>query len=403
MKHKTKRALLLAKKYGSIVLCIAIDFFFGVGIYHSVTWISDKCHKEEPQVVDEYLTEYLRTIEKNDVVEIYNEKSEMVGSYRYVFAQNYGTSLTEQFMRSQVGAVMVVNDEDLFGFIHPVTGEVLVEPQYLLAWDCDPVSGLAACVNSEHKMGFVNVETNEISIPFTIDMDSAYFEPDVDHSYFDFIFNDGYSLVPGKDGLVGIMNISGEMVLPAEYSDIKTYGHGSQKKVWMEMPKEQFILNSQVIHNHEDHDNYYLCDPVIVERTDSTGVRYGVFDVHKGWIIPIMYEHMDYAFVEFDDILFLCQNDGVIQVRNDSGELVCNRSYYDDIHTHCDIHAILDNEGKVTNYIMYNTLNGWAVMDADFRVVIKPDDYCEISYLGNGIFACEKHDYSVVLKDEKIE
>ena len=48
MKHKTKRALLLAKKYGLIVLCIAIDFFVGVGIYHSVTWISDKCHKDEP-------------------------------------------------------------------------------------------------------------------------------------------------------------------------------------------------------------------------------------------------------------------------------------------------------------------------------------------------------------------
>lgn len=70
MKHKTKRALLLAKKYGSIVLCIAVDFLIGVGIYHSVTWVSDKCHKEEPQVVDEYLTEYLRTIEKNDVVVI---------------------------------------------------------------------------------------------------------------------------------------------------------------------------------------------------------------------------------------------------------------------------------------------------------------------------------------------
>lgn len=401
MKKETKRAILLAKKYGSIVLWVVIDLLFVVGIYHIVTWVVDKCHENKTQVIGEYLTENLRTIENNNMIDIYNEElKKVVGSYNHVFAQNYGTSLTEIYMRSQEGAVMVTNKDNHFGFINPVTGEVLVEPKFLLAWDSDWESSLAACVNNECKMGFINVETNEVVIPFNIEIDSSYFSPNWGYTYYDFIFRNGYSLVPGKNGLVGIINESGKMVLSAEYSDIKIAGLGSLITNWYDLPISKCTLSGQVIKEKRVFSDYDFCNPIIVERKDSTSVKYGVFDVNKGMIIPVEYDYIDFALVEYDNNLYLCQKDGVIQVFDDNGDMICGRSCYDNLHSDDDICAVLDPEKQMTKYIKYSTLNGWAVMDTDFRVVIMPDDYWEISYLGNGIFACEKDGYSVILKDE---
>ena len=63
---------------------------------------------------------------------------------------------------------------------------------------------------------------------------------------------------------------------------------------------------------------------------------------------------------------------------------------------------LMDPEEKPSPYIKYRTLNGYAVMDTDFRVVIEPDDYESIQYLGHGLFACEgEDDFGVILKDDK--
>ena len=123
MKKKVKRAILMAKKFTS-------DFVIGLLVWASVIysvwsvigWGREKIHsRKEPEVVGEYLTENLRTVEKDGMVEIYNEElKKVVGRYPKVFVQNYG------------GSIMVVNKEDLFGFISPMNGDILVEPQYLL-------------------------------------------------------------------------------------------------------------------------------------------------------------------------------------------------------------------------------------------------------------------------------
>lgn len=403
MKKKVKRAILLAKKFTS-------DFVIGLLVWASVIysvwsvigWGREKIRSwKEPEVVGEYLTENLRTVEKDGMVEIYNEEmKKVVGRYQKVFAQNYGTHLTEIFMRSQEGSVMVVNEDDLFGYISPITGEVLVEPQYLLAWDSDMSSGLAACVNSEHKMGFINVFTKEIVIPFNIGLDSAYFDYNLDYAYYDFIFRNGYSLVPGKDGLVGMINEAGETVLPAEFSDIKTTQLYCLKKEWDELPQLRCSVGGSVIQESTDYDDYDFRNPIIVEKTDSAGVRYGVFDMKKGMIIPVEYDFVDYAITEGDGNLFLCQKNGALQVLDANGEMICDRTYYNDIRQSVNIRVIYDSERQPTKYILYNTLDGWAVMNTDFQIIITPNGYWEINYLGDGVFVCEKDDYSVILKDE---
>lgn len=403
MKKKVKRAILLAKRFTS-------DFVIGLlawaaviySVWSVIGWGREKIRsRKEPEVVGEYLTENLRTVEKDGMVEIYNEElKKVVGRYQKVFAQNYGTHLTEIFMKSQEGSVMVVNEDDLFGYISPITGEVLVEPQYLLAWDSDMSSGLAACVNSEHKMGFINVGTNEIVIPFNINIDSAYFDYNFDYTYYDFIFRNGYSLVPGKDGLVGMINEVGETVLPAEFSDIKTTQLYSLKKEWDELPQLRCSIGGSVIKEYTHYDDYDFYNPIIVEKTDSTGVRYGVFDMKKGMIIPVEYDFVDYAITEGDGNLFLCQKNGVLQILNVKGEIVCDRTYFENPHYSDNIKVIRDTEGNPTKYIMYNTLNSWAVINTDFRIVVMPNGYWDIKYLGNGIFACENDECAVIIKDE---
>ncbi len=390
MKKRTKRAILLVKKY----TCFALYYFLvGASIAYSlhsvISWGKEQIRIwKEPKVVGEYLTENLRTVEKDGMVEIYNEElKKVVGRYPKVFVQNYG------------GSIMVVNEEDLFGFISPMNGDILVEPQYLLAWDSDMSSGLAACVNREHKLGFINVDANEIVIPFNIDIDPAYFENVGDYPYFEFMFHGGYSLVPGKNGCVGIIDEAGEMVLAAEYSDIRTTQSYSLKKSWFDMPKSKCALNECVVQEGNSCEDYDFDNPIIVERTDSTGVKYGAFDIDKGMIIPIDYDNIAYAFVEFDDNLFICQKNGMLQILNENGDIVCDRTYFENPHYSDNIHVVLDSEGKPTKYIMYNTLNSWAVMDTDFRIVIMPNNYWEIRYLGNGIFVCENENGATIWKD----
>lgn len=176
MKLKTKRTMLIIKKCLNVVWYGIALFFIGYGLFWAVDWTVEK-HKEiKLRKAGDFLTETLNTRQsKNGRVEIYNkELKKAVGCYDLVFARDYGSSLCEIILNSSEGSIMVCNDS-LYGFIDPVSGNVLVEPQYIMAWESDPISGLAACLNNELKLGFVNVETGEVAIPFQFEIDSAYF------------------------------------------------------------------------------------------------------------------------------------------------------------------------------------------------------------------------------------
>lgn len=400
MKVRTKRIMLCTKKFLFYAAVCAFGYLLCAGIIEAVYWGIDKYNELKSQKAGDYLTDNLNTrILKNGKVEIYNKVlDKAMGSYDQIFAQDYGNSICERFMNSSMGSVLV-RDEGLYGFIDPVTGEVIMEPQFIMAWDSDPISGLAACLNDELKLGFVNIETKQMAIPFQFDIDSTYLDPGWrnGYRYFDFMLRDGFSLVPGLNGKVGIINEAGEIVVPIEYDEIEVKDYGELSHSWDELWYAETLTSVA----QRDYRNDYSFDkPIILMKRDSAGVaRYGVFD--KNGVINIPMEYDQIAFCDsHDKVLLLCQKGGILKGVDEEGNLMDDFFFnYDCAYGDC-VTVLMDPEDKPSPYIQYMTLNGYAVIDSDFRVVVEPDEYWDIQYLGNGLFACGRSDdYSVILKD----
>lgn len=402
MKLKTKRTRLLIKKYLFYIVVCTSSFLLGSLIIDVVDLIGEKRDEKGLAQRGEYLTDNLNTrILDNGKVEVFMPQlNKVVGCYDMVFAQDYGSSICERFMNSSMGSVLV-RDEGLYGFIDPVTGEVIMEPQFIMAWDSDPISGLAACLNDELKLGFVNIETKQMAIPYQFDIDSTYLDPGwrSGYRYFDFLFRNGFSLVPGPNGKVGIINEAGDIVVPIEYDEIEVKDYGELSHSWDELWYTETLSS---VAQRDYRDDYSFDKPVILMKKDSTGVaRYGVFD--KNGVINIPVEYDQIAFCDsYDKAMLLCQNGGIIRGVDKEGNLMDDFFFnYDCAYGDC-VTVLMDPEDKPSPYIQYMTLNGYAVMDSEFRVVIEPNDYWNIQYLGHGLFACEgNNDSGVILKDEK--
>ena len=402
MKLKTKRTKLLIKKYLFYIVVLTASFLLGNLIYDAVDLISEKRSEKRLANRGEYLTDYLNTrILDNGKVEIFKPQlNKVVGCYDMVVAQDYGSSICERFMNSTMGSVLV-RENGLYGYIDPVTGEVMMEPQFIMAWDSDPISGIAACINDELKLGFVNIETKQVVIPFQFEIDSTYLDPGWrnGYRYFDFMFRNGLSLVPGPNGKVGIINEAGGIVVPIEYDEIEVKDYGVLSHSWDELWYSE-TMSSVVQRDYRD--DYCFDKPVILMKKDSTGVaRYGVFD--KNGVINILVEYDQIAFCDsYEKAMLLCQNGGILRGIDEEGKLMDDFFFnYDCAYGDC-VTVLMDPEYKPSPYIQYMTLNGYAVMDSEFRVVIEPNDYWNIQYLGYGLFACEgENDFGVSLKDEK--
>lgn len=403
MKLKTKRTRLLIKKYlFYIVVCMA-SFLLGNLIYDAVDLIGEKRSEKRLANRGEYLTDYLNTrILDNGRVEVIKPQlNKVVGCYDLVVAQDYGSSICERFMNSTMGSVLV-RENGVYGYIDPVTGEVMMEPQFIMAWDSDPISDIAACINDELKLGFVNIETKQVVIPFQFEIDSTYLDPGWrnGHRYFDFMFRNGLSLVPGPNGKVGIINEAGEIVVPIEYDEIEVKEYGELSHSWDELWYSE-TMSSVVQRDYRD--DYCFDKPVILMKKDSTGVaRYGVFDKNGAINIPAKYDQI--AFSDSDEkVLLFCQKGGIVKAVDKDGVLLEDFCFLEDYSYELGGATVLmDPEEKASSYIVYKTLDGFAVMDTDFRTVIEPNGYSSIQYLGHGLFACEgEDDFGVILKDEK--
>lgn len=402
MKLKTKRTRLLIKKYLFYIVVCTASFLLGSLIIDVVDLIGEKRDEKKLWQKGEYLTDNLNTrILDNGRVEVFvPQLNKVVGCYDMVFAQDYGSSICEMFMNSSMGSVLV-RDKGLYGFIDPVTGEVIMEPQFIMAWDSDPISGLAACLNEELKLGFVNIESKQMVIPYQFDIDSTYLNPGWrnGYRYFDFMFRDGFSLVPGPNGKVGIINEAGEIVVPIEYDEIEVKDYGELSHSWDELWYTETLSS---VAQRDYRNNYSFDEPVILMKKDSTCIdRYGVFD--KNGVINIPVEYDQIAFCDsYDKAMFLCQNGGILRGVDEEGNLMDDFFFnYDCAYGDC-VTVLMDPEDKPSPYIQYMTLNGYAVIDSEFRVVIEPNDYWNIQYLGHGLFACEGNDDTgVILKDEK--
>lgn len=191
---------------GSIVLlsAIVVVIMGYIGIRHK-----NACH------ILAYMNDSVAIIEYLDgKIGIKNEKTgKSAGKFDDILSDYYDKDIM----------TIVVVDNGMRGYVSAVTGEMLFEPQFLYAWEVDSVSKLAACVNSDYKLGFVNIDTKEIAIPFKFDFDEDKFLYSNWNGYgsiFDFVFKNGWCIVPGNDGKLGLIDDKGEIVLPIKYTDI---------------------------------------------------------------------------------------------------------------------------------------------------------------------------------------
>ena len=147
------------------------------------------------------------------------------------------------------------------GYISKETGEVIFEPQFKFAWVDNGVNDLAACVNEEDKLGFVNIKTKEIAIPFQFDYDAielnSYiygYQWDFANCNFDFVFSNGWCLVPGVGGKLGLINESGEIVLPIKYYNIINWKDKNSPNIPL-VTIEYSLLTKKILQCYADYNS----------------------------------------------------------------------------------------------------------------------------------------------------
>lgn len=99
------------------------------------------------------------------------------------------------------------------GFINVKNGEIIINAKtndYEKAWVFS--EGLAAVVK-DGKVGFIN-KSNELVIPFQFDYSSSRWG---DAGY---LFHDGYCIMTNKDGEMGLIDINGSWIVDAEYDEV---------------------------------------------------------------------------------------------------------------------------------------------------------------------------------------
>lgn len=346
---------------------------------------------------------------------------------------------------------LVVVKDDMHGYVSAITGEMLFEPKFLYAWIDNAESNLAACVNHDNKMGFVNVKTKEIAIPFQYEFDENLFLSD-GNPLFDFIFHNSICIVPGKNGELGLIDETGKQLLPSIYSDIINWEEDSKIIILEKNDGEDNVYNAYdreldieltfqyntlykcgndndepkyiasydnkygildhslkeiVPFKYDDIDYSYNNDVYIVEENGKYGVLSNFFDI----VIPIEYDGIKEIFIGKDECLFgYCADiDYTEKLFNSEGVLLSD--FYVDTYEEYD--SKLDyyikrsglevlpnplNEGN-SPYIKY-FLNGCrGVVDCRTKMVIVPAKYDEVEYLGQGNFACILGDKTSFIKD----
>jgi hypothetical protein len=260
-------------------------------------------------------------------------------------------------------SVFVVVKNNLRGYISAETGEVIFEPQFLHAWIDDHENNLAACVNKDGKLGFVDVKTKQTIIPFQFDY----------NEYRDYVFHNGLCCVTkseyGFDADIdmekkGIIDTKGNLVLPIEYDYLQLYDEFSVKVgqngkygyfVRQSDTKFKAILLLEYDYLHFTEQGIVVCKDGVSQLLDSTATKV----LRKFYFNDIepLYEITDEIYTENEDEDGYCGK--TQETRKKSGYL----KYY--ISTYC-----------------------YGVVDNNFKMII-PAKYDAIEYIGNGFFKCQ--------------
>lgn len=395
----------------NVITILIIGLLFAVVVIMGLSYyISQSEYREyNRRDINEYLS--VENFEDGTIGIINKSTSEIVGIYDELLSFDDGCT----------SSVLLVVKDALRGFISAKTGEAIFEPQFLFAWINNDNNNLAACVNLDEKMGFVNVETREIAIPFQYDFDKDLFCPNNywgdRESILDFVFNQGFCIVPGKGGKIGLINEKGELIIPIEYVDIIN---------WRDLSTPEIILKREV---REDTYKLSFCDrefnPLssieydLVEKIWDYGYQdsgeyvielygyivkndglYGVLDKSLNTVLPIEYEYIYERNLPGEYNSTKC----VVAVKNYVPKLyACNGTLLNDFYVESQIEYDTTIEeyvehsglvpisepfnGEASGFIQYQLKDLYGIVDGTKRVVI-PAKYDKIEYLGYGTFAC---------------
>lgn len=393
-----------------LILWIIVSLSLCVGGIMVYTYLDIR----QSEVYAEYINDYISVLSLDDGVAVVDESTGEIAGY-------YDKVIPYYLDSDDLAAVVV--KEELRGYISARTGELIFEPQFRYAW-VDGENALAACVNAEGKMGFLNVETKEVAIPFQYDFDGELFCPG-DWPVFDFVFSNGLCIVPGKGGTLGLINEKGELVLPIEYTDIIDWREPESAHIILERRTDdgQYLygmcdrnFNMQLPVDYDSLELIWDYDVTAGENRVSGFIAsrngfYGLLNSSLETVLPFEYDRIGLTDTYYTNV------DGIIAVKNyvpylfdRKGQLlndfyVPNYSVYDDAMNEF-VRKIgftpltEPNNGIASGYILYPLEEYYGVIDGEKRVVI-PARYDSIEYLGLGTFACVLNDITYLIHDKK--
>ncbi|MDR1583050.1 MAG: WG repeat-containing protein [Prevotellaceae bacterium] len=437
---------------------IALAFLAGLGILGYTfgnKWYNKKYGIENRRNLSENLTvvEY-----NNGEIGIENNSvDKIVGRYDKVLR----TFLPDEAAH----CIRIVIKNNLRGYISAQTGEVIFEPQFLYAWVDDPASSLAACVNKDHKLGFVDVKTKQVAIPFQFDFDDDLF---FGHYYYhsekfpilDFVFSNDICIVPGKDGKIGMIDKTGKLLLPAVYTDIINWRDANTPNIILKKQADKdsgydyvygvcdrnfkmivpFEYNSfEKNWEYEDYADWNVKMKNYIVAKDG---KYGILDTLFNEILPIKYDNIEvsensyivslndkygaldnnfktilpveYDWImathtngDFDNSKFIAKKDYVQKLYDEKGKIlndfyVENRSgEYDEDVEKSAFESVFEPNKTTLSAYIKYYLDGNYGIIDGAQRVVIPAKYDNVEYLGNGNFACTEGEHSFLIKDQK--
>lgn len=224
------------------------------------------------------------------------------------------------------------------GYFNVNTGEEVISGQYEKAWVFS--EGLAAVVR-DGRIGFIN-SSNEVILPFD------YCLPYCSGTEIDYLFRNGLCPMTDSTGACGLIDKSGKWVLEPQYDRICPL-----------------------------HENRY--------RVVKDGRKYGLLDENLQFIFPIEYDDIEYA--SDGNGVFLTKNGYKWQADYDGTVLlpfVCDGTYF------LSYLSGFDSEGSeiyvMSPYCVYYVSGLCGIMRKDNGKILIPARYEQINMLSPALF-----------------
>lgn len=242
------------------------------------------------------------------------------------------------------------------GYVNVRTGEVVLDAKYHHAWVFS--EGVAAVV----KDGRVSIITRTGKPVF--DKTFTYIPPR--NCNLDYVFHGGYCTMTSDDKYQGLIDQSGEWVLPPIYD-----------QVW-----------SPTVHGYR-----------VVIQND----KYGLLDASLNWAYPIEYDYISYS-AEFQGWQLV--KDGRMWLEEANGKVVLPFmfEYSKELSYKIERYDNYDYEYQLSHYSSYMVMGRYGIYNHATGKVVTPAIYREVEMLSEHVFKVRtgSNDYILIDTEGKI-